>query len=415
MAASGFDRILAAACGVVLVAVALLFALPAAAAGRCIVVDSVTGEPLPKASVADHRGKPVGVCSDRGELPYMSPDEYPLTVSYVGYYPKTVTRAHKGKIRLREYTYDLPEVVVEPRKRQVLHLMAYVREYSTLVTANTDTVFLFREKTVDYMIPLKKNSRFKGWSNPRILDTRSYYRFTDGAGLDSVSNHYRHYFSWADWVGIIRQCPLPLRLRDDDNVTDTVRGKFGPVAIWRRADDNVYLDADILADTLNRRFVPAIGVFLRSRVDFSRFNLRYLFSDVTENTLTADNITQMSFNIEANGWDRSQHRLSTRATPLYMDTYAEVYITGREYLTVSEAKKWEKNPPRGAQIGINPPPEAPELQPAILELVERVDNIDHLALRLSGTPDERLVGKLNMKQKKRRGKLKRFLKSLFPY
>lgn len=52
---------------------------------------------------------------------------------------------------LRESKAQLSEIVVESRRHKVLHMLAYVREYSTM-TSYTDTVFLFREKMVDYML-----------------------------------------------------------------------------------------------------------------------------------------------------------------------------------------------------------------------------------------------------------------------
>ncbi len=64
--------------------------------------------------------------------------------------------------------YDLPEMTVNSRDHQVLHLTGYVREYSTLSTY-TDTVLLFFEKTVDFMIPAKNIKNYKGWSLPAYL------------------------------------------------------------------------------------------------------------------------------------------------------------------------------------------------------------------------------------------------------
>lgn len=107
---------------------------------------------------------------------------------------------------------QLPEVVVESPRHRILHILAYVRECSTLSTC-TDTVFLFREKMVDYMLPSKGVS-FKGWSRPRILKSRSFYRFTDAGGLDSVSDNCNHHFSWSDWMGIAPSAELPSCLRD---------------------------------------------------------------------------------------------------------------------------------------------------------------------------------------------------------
>lgn len=83
-------------------------------------------------------------------------------------------------------TTELPEVLVLSKNHKVLHMLAYVREYSTLTTY-TDTVFLFREKMVDYMLPVF-GAKFEGWTKPRVLTSRSYYQFKDSRGLDSVSD-----------------------------------------------------------------------------------------------------------------------------------------------------------------------------------------------------------------------------------
>ena len=56
---------------------------------------------------------------------------------------------------------DLPEVVVESRQNKALHMLAYIREYSTLTTSS-DTIFLFREKMADFMTGPGEKSRFRG-------------------------------------------------------------------------------------------------------------------------------------------------------------------------------------------------------------------------------------------------------------
>ena len=69
---------------------------------------------------------------------------------------------------------ELPEVLVESRHRNMLHVLAYVREYSTLTTYR-DTVFLFREKMVDFMLPANKKTGYRGWRIPRVIRSESYY------------------------------------------------------------------------------------------------------------------------------------------------------------------------------------------------------------------------------------------------
>ena len=63
---------------------------------------------------------------------------------------------------------ELPEFTVYPLDRPVLHITGYVRENSMLTTMR-DTVFLFREKLVDFMLPGLKAGKFRGWSRPFLL------------------------------------------------------------------------------------------------------------------------------------------------------------------------------------------------------------------------------------------------------
>ena len=194
-----------------LVLFCLLPLTAAAVTPNAVAVDSGSGEPLPAASVFDRKGNILGICSDKGVLPYASPDAYPLTVRYIGYLPALVESPSQQRVEMHPVDYSLPELTVEPGKRVVLHLTAYVREYSTLTTY-TDTVFLFREKTVDFMVPTRKAGKYRGWTQPRLLASRSYYRFAGADGNDSVSNTFGQHFSWSDWIGIPPRVDLPKAL-----------------------------------------------------------------------------------------------------------------------------------------------------------------------------------------------------------
>lgn len=374
-----------------------------------IIVDADTGIPLPKASVFDRKGNLVGVCSDDGKMPYVHSSSYPLTVRYMGYATITIDKPTYGNILLHHETYELPEMKVNSKDHQVLHILGYVREYSTLSTYS-DTVLLFREKTVDFMLPTKKVKNYRGWSLPRILASRSYYHLTNSEGLDSVSNHFNEHFSWSDWVGICKSAYVPPVVRDDSIATYTVYGKYSPSMVWRRTGDNINLDIDVLADKENQKWVPELSEFLHNKVDCNRLTLKYIFSGVDSHEILPDNISGMSFNIESNGRRRNLRRSLRTEDPIYVNTYAELYITDREYMTVSNAYKWEKKPPVADEIGINPPADAPELQHAILELVERVENFDYDTPRLDKQPDRRLGTPSKFATDKPDGLFKRLLK-----
>ena len=126
-----------------------------------IVADSLTRKPLPSASLFDHKGNAVGITNARGRMPLISRSSYPVTVRYLGFKEKTIETPGADTIFLQENAASLPEIVVESGRHKVLHVLAYVREFSTLTTY-TDTVFLFREKMVDFMLNPDRKVRFKG-------------------------------------------------------------------------------------------------------------------------------------------------------------------------------------------------------------------------------------------------------------
>lgn len=100
-----------------------------------------------------------------------------------------------------------------------------------------------------------------------------------------------------------------------------------------------------------------------------------------------------SYNIESNGRGHGMFMFNRRDEPFFVSTYAEIYIVDKEYITVSEARKWERRKVETDDMAILEPSDAPELQPYLRELVDRVNSMNHDQTRLAFTPDERLAGR----------------------
>ena len=300
-----------------------------------------------------------------------------------------------------ERNIKLDEVTVNSRHREVLHALGFVREFSELTTG-TDTVFLFREKWVDFMLPAASVKRFQGWKLPRILASKSYYRFTNAEGLDSVSDRFNRHFSWADWLQMPQRVKLPGNVSSGDG-TDTIFGRHRPTEIWRRADDRIDLSVNVMADTMSRRWVPALNSFFRDNVDFERFDVRYLFKGVAGNWLTAHNLAALTATIESNGRGSNLHKFNRPRENYYVRTYAEMYVADREYISVREARKIERNPFSESELLRLMPSEMADLDPQILALIARVNAIDTIAVRINIPVDQNLVGRdlipLTRKQK----------------
>lgn len=309
----------------------------------------------------------------------------------MGYKECRVEADMPDTIFLQENPMELDELVVATASRKALHILAYVREYSTLSTY-TDTVFMFREKTVDYMIPEQTKTKYNGWRTPRVLFSKSYYRFTNEMGLDSVSDACNHHFSWADWVGIPPEAELPPPIARSTVCADTVYGKYGATETWLRNGDKVRLDLNILNDSESRNWVPNLSTFFRHDLDYETFKLHINYENVTGNTVGPQDVSGYSFNIESNGRGRSMFMFNKVDQPIYVTTYAEVYILDRTFISIAEARKWERHDVDLENIGIIEADAAPPLQDALVQLIERVNNVNHDGVRLALSPDQRLAG-----------------------
>lgn len=256
------------------------------------------------------------------------------------------------------------------------------------------------------MLPDHDEKRFSGWDIPRIIASKSYYRFTNSEGLDSVSDAFPEHFSWCDWIGVVRENAIPLSLRENTVGTDTVKARYGNSSVWRRDRDKAFLDVDILADKTNYAYVPALAGYLDSGIDFRRLNLKYAFHNVSDTVVTAKNIAGYSLHIESSGRGRNLKRLFRSSGLDYVETYAEVYIVDSEYISRKEAKAWEAKNIISNDIDIELPADVPELDQSISLLVNRVAEVNHGDARLFVKPDRRLG-----REQKKRNAL-RYLKAL---
>ncbi|MDE6317566.1 MAG: carboxypeptidase-like regulatory domain-containing protein, partial [Muribaculaceae bacterium] len=359
-----------------------------------VVADVSTRAPLPFASVFDRHGKVVGVSDRQGRLPSVSSKSYPLTIRYLGFDDKRVNAESVDTIFLRENSTSLPEVVVDSRKHKLLHVLAYVREYSTMSTYY-DTVFLFREKMVDYMLPPDRRVKFSGRTAPRTLTSRSYYRFTDDCGLDSVSDLSNHHFSWSDWIGMAPALPLPPGLVHADIGADTLRGKYSPYEIWDKHYDKVAIDVDVLADTASRRWVPGLSGFFRKGIDYDYFKISFRYDNVDADVLAPADLNGYSFRLESRGRGRDMFRFNRYDEPIFVSTEAEVYILDKEYVTEKDARKWADRKFDIDEVGIFEAADAPPLSSDILALIDRVNNIDRDLIRQETEPDRRMIAMFN--------------------
>ncbi len=358
-----------------------------------IVADSATHQPLPGATVFDSKGNGVGICNAYGRMPHIPVGSYPLTLRCIGYKEKRVDNQVDDTIFLSERASALPEVVIESKNKTVLHILAYVREYSNL-TSYSDTVFLFREKMVDFMLPTG-NSNFKGWRNPRVLKSKSYYRFTNTDGKDSVSDKSHFHFSWSDWVELPEVHRLPVELLGIGDSTLSRNGKYSPYEIWRKSSSGIILDVDALADSEGRKWVPNFSTFFGCDNEFEQFKLKYTYESIEGEEVSPLNLKGYSIIIESAGRGHRMFRFNSKDEPFFVSTYAELYVLDKEFITQKEAGKWERCFMELEHSDIIRPDDFPEPEPSVLALIERVNSMDGNKLKLDMKPDYR-VGSMKL-------------------
>ena len=353
-----------------------------------VVADSISRLPLPNASVFDHKGHLLGICNTKGKSPYISPSELPITIRYMGYKEIEIGNLVQDTVFLQENYFELPEVIVATRQKSILHMLAYVREYSSLTTY-TDTISLFREKMVDFMLPQDRKMKYRGWTKPRIISSKSYYHFRNSEGLDSVSDECDHHFSWSDWIGVNPLMPVRENLKRFEIASDTIKGKYSHSEIWNKNKDKITIDINVLADSASRRWVPDLKGYFQENIDFENFRVHFSYENVTGELLFPSDLTNYSFNIESVGRGHSLFRFNRPDEDYFVSTYAEVYFLDKEFISLKEAKKWEKHNFNTEEIEIYEAYEAPELQAHILALMERVESIDKQQIVLSWKDDPR--------------------------
>ncbi len=292
---------------------------------------------------------------------------------------------------------ELKELEVKKDLR-MMHILAYVRDYSELTTY-TDTVTLFREKWVDFMLPIDRKAEGKGWKLPRILSTKSYYRFTNAWGVDSVSDKFGQHFSWSDWISPVDNLPLPKKLRYVEQTSDTIRGKYSPTETWIKNGDSVTLKVNVLADKRSRKYVPRLATFFREEdeIDFDDFRVMYYFGPIADTTIYARDIKRIDAHIASTGRGRNIFRFNPIEEPYFAETSAEMYIVDYELLTLKEAKRWEKANLRELSANLKPPANiVPPVTSEIVALIRRVEQADEAALadaRARLQVDQRLAGR----------------------
>lgn len=333
------------------------------AGARIIVTDAKTGEPLPRASIFDNKGLFIGVADEEGVIPAsITASSFPLNIRYIGYEP-AIAQSTDAVVALNESSYELPEIVVNNVDRNMLHIIAYERVFSSGMD-NTDTLNYFTERIVDFMIPLNKKTKYKGWKKSRVLAERNYRhikRDRKDLKVDTLTYSENKKSSSGTSYDLSDTYIIPEELLSGKATKMVIDGKYYPEDTWTVIGDNYFLYRDNLADEKDHVMSPGILKALGMTTDFTKYEQFFKFHPDTKGKIRADRIDQSAVFLDIVMRGKVMKWASGQKGSITINSYGELFVIDREYLTVDEAKDLKKNPPEINASTFTAPENAPAI------------------------------------------------------
>ena len=335
------------------------------------VVDAEDKTPIVAASVFDKAGNLLELTDNNGVFTDIPASAYPLTVSCLGYDQLVIERPENKTWDMKPMYYDLPEVVIDPSKRNVVKQTFYIREYFSM-TNNADTVTLFTEHMAERFIPTTKEAKFGGNYSLRIISTRQYGRIKI-QGRDSIISNPK------------KSVPSLLSLFDLDN--DDVKapesftkqsgssniyeksGKSGMSLIQKQNAQTFTVIEDMLADKKNHKMSPWALKAIGFTMDFNEYYTTYAYRANKKGVYKPSDLKQASFVMEADGKGKHIRKIFKTDNPVDIRSCIDLFVVDTEYLTKEDAKDDYKNKPSYIKFEI--PSTVPPLNNATKQLVKR--------------------------------------------
>lgn len=338
-------------------------------------IDAETKTFLPLASITDRSGNVVGMTDKSGEIPLLPKERYPITFNYMGYEPLQLNKVADEDVKMIQRDIELPEIIIIPGSRPLLHLTGYMREITSILSSS-DSVTIFKESIVDFLVPVEK-SKGKGWSKPRELASKTYVRMTNSSGLDSVSTSHEYKFMlWGNRLSLIPHATkIPDKIKGVDLACDTVMGKYYPKIIWWKNGDVTRWHGDALANEKNHVTSPWALKLFGLTTDVTEISENFVFETPDGDFIGPSDLRQVSITIDMLAKGKLFKKTLDSSSPVNVRTYMELYLTDREFLSEEEGKSLKKEIPSIESSGILAPTNANPLHPAIMRTVERVNSL----------------------------------------
>ncbi|MDE5785457.1 MAG: hypothetical protein K2H98_02900 [Duncaniella sp.] len=335
--------------------------------------DRFLNETVPGVVVVSGFGDILGISDADGKIS-VDESDFPLSVRSLGYEAATV-KEKSDTVYLTPATYSLGEVIVTPVDRPITRVLTYVREYIN-ASVYPDTMQCYNQYMYEYFIT---DGKVKGYNKSdasgRKRNVISYSRYLDedgdnlyGPGEDPDAEIFSLAHLMAKIPTNVIHAPEAIRSGAKDF---TVQGKYYPEYAWRKSNDLLIVDHDLLAGNKNHTLSPLAFKIIGMTTDITEMRYSHAFR---HNDAGQYDIYDYLYGI-------STYHMSLKGKifkkalgikeAVEMDGYVEYYPVLIQHLNVDEYKALKKE--KGRTIEFIYPDNVPPLLPAVERLVERVD------------------------------------------
>ena len=335
------------------------------------VVDAEDKTPIIAASIFDKDGNIVELTDNNGIFSDIPLSAYPITIRCLGYEQIVIERPEEKTWEMAPTSYDLPEIVIDPSKRNVVKQTFYVREYFSM-TNEVDTVTFFTEHMAERFVPMSKDAKFGGNSSLRIISSRQYARYK-ALGRDSVVANPKKAFPYLlKFIDLNNDdVTAPESFIKEQGASNIYEesGKSGMTLVKKQNAQTFTVIKDILANEKNHKMSPWELKAIGFTVDINEFYTKYAYRVNKKGIYKPNDLVESCFVLEADGKGKHIRNVLKTDKPVDIRSCIELYVVDVEYLTKEDAKDEYKNKPSYIKFEI--PSTVPPLNKATKQLVER--------------------------------------------
>lgn len=346
-----------------------------ASAQNIKVIDAPSGEPLPLAPVFDKNGNYILTADNDGIFEAPQPDAFPLTIRYMGYENASVGLGTQT-IPMQPTAYELKEAVITPQERNIIRPLCYVRAFIN-ADMGQKNLTTFSEAMGDYFFPEGKVKGFKPQLRMRVLNKKSYGRFSDAeVGLDSLfamKDSLNSLLGMVDVPSDGMNVPAEIRSCTEGSKTVTSGGKSAAKETWIKAGNKLLYKLDLLAGKKKHSMSPFLLKVLGYTMDIHEAVMSCSFDGYNgEKSRSLRDISSFSVTLNVTARGKAILKRLRSKDPVELKVYYEIYVVDRSHLTLNEANDLISNPPKRQSVSLTCPKGIPGLDSATLKLIEGV-------------------------------------------